>query len=132
MIQKISVKTRVRTELCDITKQLREFVAKGKIHNGILHVYCPHTTAALTINENCDPSVQNDISNTLNKLVPEGKAYSHAEGNADAHVKSAVVGPSVTLFIENGDICLGTWQGIYLCEFDGPRNREVWTKITKE
>jgi secondary thiamine-phosphate synthase enzyme len=132
MIEKISVKTHQRNELCDITKQIRHIVEKQNVNAGLLHIFCPHTTAALTVNENCDPAVQTDISNTLNKLIPANKGYAHTEGNADAHVKSAITGSSQTLFIENGNICFGTWQGVYLCEFDGPRTREVWVKIIKE
>ena len=132
MIEKISVSTHHRTELCDITTQIKQIIDKKKVSDGVLHIFCPHTTAALTINENCDPSVQSDISNTLNKLIPANAGYEHAEGNADAHVKSTITGSSQTLFVENGSISFGTWQGIYLCEFDGPRTREVWVKIIKE
>ena len=132
MIEKINVDTQHRTELCDITKQIQHVVDKGNINEGLLYIYCPHTTAGLTVNENCDPAVQSDISNTMNKLIPANRGYAHAEGNADAHVKASVIGCSSTLFIENGNICFGTWQGIYLCEFDGPRTREVWVKIIKE
>lgn len=132
MIEKINVSTHNRTELCDITKQVQHVVEKVSINQGLLYIYCPHTTAALTVNENCDPAVQSDITTTMNKLIPANEEYAHAEGNADAHVKSSIIGSSKTLFIENGSICFGTWQGIYLCEFDGPRTREVWVKIIKE
>ena len=132
MIEKINVSTHHRTEMCDITKQVQNVVDKKGINEGLLHIYCPHTTAALTVNENCDPAVQSDITKTMNTLIPANKGYAHAEGNADAHVKSSIIGSSKTIFIENGSICFGTWQGIYLCEFDGPRTREVWVKIIKE
>jgi secondary thiamine-phosphate synthase enzyme len=132
MITKLNVDTHNRTELCDITEQIQNVVNKQKINEGLLYVYCPHTTAALTVNENCDPTVQSDITNTMNKLIPANSGYAHAEGNADAHVKTTIIGSSKTLFIEDGNICFGTWQGIYLCEFDGPRTREVWVKIIKE
>jgi secondary thiamine-phosphate synthase enzyme len=132
MIERISVKTEQRTELRDITENVQHIVDKQNVSEGLLYVYCPHTTAALTVNENCDPAVQTDISNTMSKLVPANSGYTHAEGNADAHVKSSIIGSSKTLFIEKGSICFGTWQGIYLCEFDGPRTREVWVKIIKE
>lgn len=132
MIEKISISTHHRNELCDITKQIQRIIKQEKVKDGILHIFCPHTTAALTINENCDPAVQSDISDTLNKLIPANAGYKHTEGNADAHVKSAITGSSRTLFIEGGNISFGTWQGIYLCEFDGPRTREVWVKIITE
>jgi secondary thiamine-phosphate synthase enzyme len=132
MLDRVRIQTHERCELVDITGQVQKTVEKRKINDGVLYVYCPHTTAAITINENCDPSVQSDITATLNKLVPHHGNYEHAEGNADAHVKASMVGSSRTLFIEKGAIALGTWQGIYLCEFDGPRTREVWIKIIKE
>jgi secondary thiamine-phosphate synthase enzyme len=94
-----------------------------------LALFVPHTTAAVTINENADPSVQQDILSELNRLIPFTGPYQHAEGNSAAHVKSTLVGPSQTLFIEEGRMVLGTWQGLYLCEFDGPRSRKVWLKI---
>ncbi|RKY51892.1 MAG: YjbQ family protein, partial [Candidatus Neomarinimicrobiota bacterium] len=92
-------------------------------------IYCPHTTAGLTINENADPDVVEDIKSTLGKLIPSGAGYSHIEGNADAHIKSSIIGNSVELIISNGNLILGTWQGIFFCEFDGPRTRRVWVKI---
>ena len=132
MVEKITVATHHRTELCDITKQVQKVVEKKRIKEGLLCIYCPHTTAALTVNENCDPAVHTDITRTMNTLIPANAGYTHAEGNADAHVKSSIIGPAQTLFIEDGSICFGTWQGIYLCEFDGPRTREVWVKIIKQ
>jgi secondary thiamine-phosphate synthase enzyme len=128
-MEKINLKTNKRIELIDITDRVQSIVAKTKIKDGICFVFCPHTTAGLTINENADPSVQRDIINTLQKLVPEGAGYAHAEGNADSHVKSSLFGASLTIFIEAGRLALGTWQGIYFCEGDGPRSREVWVKI---
>jgi secondary thiamine-phosphate synthase enzyme len=131
-VEKISVKTNSRTELIDITDKIQSVVSKNKVKDGICFVFCPHTTAGLTINENADPSVRRDIINTLNKLVPANAGYAHAEGNADSHVKSSVLGSSLTIFIEGGQLALGTWQGIYFCESDGPRSREAWIKIIKE
>lgn len=131
-MEKISVKTNSRTELIDITDKIQSVVSKNKVKDGICFVFCPHTTAGLTINENADPSVRRDIINTLNKLVPANAGYAHAEGNADSHVKSSVLGSSLTIFIEGGQLALGTWQGIYFCESDGPRSREAWIKIIKE
>lgn len=132
MFEKFKVNTPKRNQLVDISKDIRAIIDKHKIKEGVLHVFCPHTTAAITINENADPSVQTDISETLSKLIPPRPDYAHTEGNADAHIKASIVGSSRTLFINEGKIAFGTWQGIYLCEFDGPRTREVWVKILKE
>lgn len=132
MLERLKVSTEKRCEFVDITKQVQNVVTKHKIKEGVLYIFCPHTTAAVTVNENYDPSVQADISDTLSKLVPHHAGYAHTEGNADAHIKAAMVGSSRTLFIENGKIAFGTWQGIYLCEFDGPRSRNVWVKIVKD
>jgi secondary thiamine-phosphate synthase enzyme len=132
MFEKFNVNTSKRNQLIDISKDIRAIIDKHKIKEGVLHVFCPHTTAAITINENADPSVQTDISETLSKLIPLRPDYAHTEGNADAHIKASIVGSSRTLFINEGKIAFGTWQGIYLCEFDGPRTREVWVKIIKE
>jgi secondary thiamine-phosphate synthase enzyme len=129
MLAKIPVKTNERTQFIDITERLRSLVSEEKLQSGILHVYCPHTTAAITINENADPSVQRDIIHTLGKLIPHDDHYQHSEGNADAHVKASLVGSSELLLVENMSIMLGTWQGVYFCEFDGPRSREVWVRI---
>lgn len=128
-MEKISIKTNSRQELIDITDRIQSIIAESKIKDAICFVFCPHTTAGLTINENADPSVKHDILNALNKLVPKNSSYSHAEGNADAHVKSSLFGNSLTIFIESGHLALGTWQGIYFCEGDGPRSREVWVKV---
>ncbi|MEK6714603.1 MAG: secondary thiamine-phosphate synthase enzyme YjbQ [Candidatus Omnitrophota bacterium] len=129
-MEKIELKTDSRVELIDITDKVQAVVSKSSIKDGVCFVFCPHTTAGLTINENADPSVQRDIIEALNKLVPENTGYSHSEGNADSHVKSSLFGSSLTLFIEDGRLALGTWQGIYFAESDGPRSREVWVKIT--
>ena len=131
-MERISVKTNSRIQLTDITDKVQEVLDKSKIKEGVCLIFCPHTTAGLTINENSDPSVQRDIINTLNKLVPAHAGYAHSEGNADSHVKSFLFGSSLTLFLEGGRLAFGTWQGIYFCESDGPRSREVWVKIIKE
>ena len=128
-MEKLSIKTTKRIELIDITAQLREVVTRSGVKDGLCCVFCPHTTAGLTINENADPSVKRDILKALNKIVPEGADYIHSEGNADSHIKSSLLGASLTIFIENGQLVFGTWQGVYFCEGDGPRNREVWVKI---
>jgi secondary thiamine-phosphate synthase enzyme len=131
-MEKISLKTSRRVELIDITATVQAVVSKSKIKEGVCFLFCPHTTAGLTINENADPSVQQDILNALNKLVPERAGYTHSEGNADSHVKSSLFGQSLTIFVEGGQLALGTWQGIYFCEGDGPRQREVWVKVFRD
>ena len=128
-MEKLSLKTNNRIELTDITDKVKALVAKAKIKEGFCVIFCPHTTAGLTINENADPSVQKDIINALNRMVPEKAGYEHGEGNADSHVKSSLFGSSLTVFIENSQLAFGTWQGIYFCESDGPRSREVWVKL---
>ena len=131
MYEIINITTSKRVEMIDITSQVRRVVAASGIKNGIVVIYVPHTTAGVTINENADPSVAKDIENTLSKLVPPGKGYLHLEGNADSHIKSTIVGSSINVILEEGDLVLGTWQGIFFCEFDGPRNRKVYIKIIK-
>lgn len=128
-MEKISIKTNRRIELIDITDKIQAVVSKSKAKEGVCFIFCPHTTAGLTINENADPSVKSDIVNTLNKLIPENAGYAHSEGNADSHVKSSLLGSSLNIFVEAGQLALGTWQGVYFCEGDGPRSREVWIKI---
>ncbi|MEO0138774.1 MAG: secondary thiamine-phosphate synthase enzyme YjbQ [candidate division WOR-3 bacterium] len=125
----LNIRTNKRNELVDITYEVRRVVKESGVKEGICVLYCPHTTAALTINENADPSVGVDISQHLSELVPENKVYKHLEGNADSHIKSVLVGQSLTLIINNGDIVLGTWQGVFFCEFDGPRSRKVYIEI---
>ncbi|MFQ5906241.1 MAG: secondary thiamine-phosphate synthase enzyme YjbQ [bacterium] len=132
MLKEISISTRSRTSLVDITAQVRKVVKESKVESGVCHVYAPHTTAAVTINENADPSVKSDILKELNKIIPFDEDYSHLEGNAAAHIKSSVVGASETVFVENGDLKLGTWQGICFCEFDGPRRRRALVKIVPD
>lgn len=127
-MEKINIRTDRRIDLIDITDKVQTIVSRSKIKDGICFLFCPHTTAGLTINENADPSVRGDIINTLNKLVPEDVSYAHSEGNADSHIKSSLFGSSLIIFIEEGQLKFGTWQGIYFCESDGPRSREVWIK----
>jgi secondary thiamine-phosphate synthase enzyme len=128
-LYKIEIKTNKRMEMVDVTGTVRDIVRKSGVKNGICVLYVPHTTAAVTINENADPSVRRDITRTLAKLVPAGAGYEHLEGNADAHIKATMVGPSESVIIVDGDIMLGTWQGIFFCEFDGPRRRKMFVKI---
>ena len=112
----------------DITGQVRRVVAAGAVQNGLCQIFVPHTTAGLTINENADPDVVTDMLAALDKMVPD-LPYRHGEGNSPAHVKSSLVGCSLTVPISDGRLCLGTWQGIYFCEFDGPRSRKVWVQL---
>ncbi len=125
----ISVKTHARTQMIDITSQVRRVVEDAKIQNGLVHVCSLHTTGAITINENADPAVETDILNTINKVVPWDDHFKHMEGNSAAHIKVSLFGPSELIPLENGALVLGTWQGIFFCEFDGPRNRRVNVKI---
>ena len=125
-MQKISVKTQHRTQLIDVTNYVRQAVDHSGISQGLVIAYVPHTTAAITINENADPSVVHDLLLTLEELVPQHHSgYRHSEGNSDAHVKASLVGSSVAVIVETGHLQLGTWQGIYFCEFDGPRHRSL-------
>ena len=124
----ISVKTGSRTQMIDITDQVRLVVRDSGIQNGLVHVCSLHTTGAVTINENADPAVPVDILNTINKIVPWDDGYRHLEGNSAAHIKVSLFGPSEMVALENGSLVLGTWQSIFFCEFDGPRNRKV--KVT--
>ena len=125
----IQIDSRQRVELIDITGQVRAEIRASGIGDGVAVVYTPHTTAAITINENADPDVARDLVMALNKLVPFADNYRHAEGNSAAHLKSSLVGASETLIIQGGAPLLGTWQGIYFCEFDGPRRRQVHVKV---
>lgn len=126
----LPVSTQSRQQFKDITAQVNTWIAKRSMTNGFIHLHCPHTTAGLTVNEAADPDVARDVITFLDGLVPNqglpGRAFRHAEGNSDAHVKSSLMGISLTLPVENGRLKLGTWQGVYFCEFDGPRQRQVW------
>ena len=129
-IQKIPVKTGHRSEIVDVTDAVRRAARVNKIKEGMAIVYVPHTTAAVTINENYDPDVKHDVLAKLEELVPkQERYYRHTEGNSDSHVKTSLVGNSATVLIEHGDLVLGKWQGVYFCEFDGPRQREMWVKL---
>ncbi len=121
----IGVNTDSRTQMIDITGQVRQVVKDSGIQNGLVHVCSLHTTGAVTINENADPAVPVDILKTLNKIIPWDDGYTHLEGNSAAHIKVSLFGPSEMVALENGDLVLGTWQSIFFCEFDGPRNRKV-------
>ena len=131
MVQTFQVRTSKKTEFIDITHSVQEVLRKTGVKEGICFIFIPHTTAAVTINENADPSVPQDIVMELNKIVPFEDHYHHREGNSSAHIKASLVGSSEAIFIESGRLVLGTWQGIFFCEFDGPRSREVHVKIMK-
>ena len=125
----ISVKTHAQTEMLDITGQIQEVIAAEGFQNGICMLYVPHTTAGITINESADPAVRQDILMVLNQTVPWKADYRHMEGNSPAHVKSSLMGASQLVAVENGRMVLGTWQGIFFCEFDGPRTRKLLLKF---
>ena len=127
----LTVKSKSRTELIDITSDVQNTVRSTSITDGLCMLYVPHTTAAVTINESADPSVKDDILMILNEIVPWKAKYRHLEGNSPAHVKSTLVGASEWVAIENGRLALGTWQGIFFCEFDGPRTRKLHVNIVK-
>lgn len=129
MVRYINVRSKQRNEFIDITDKIHEVIKETGIVSGICYIYVPHTTAGVTINEGADPSVQRDIQNTLSRLVPYEMNYSHREGNADAHIKSSIVGASQFVIIDEGRLVLGTWQAVYFCEFDGPRHRRVALKL---
>ncbi len=131
--EEFNISTRNRNQMIDITEEVKSVVGKAGVKNGDVIVYCPHTTAGITINENADPDVVSDILLTLSKLVPSNMSgYRHSEGNSDAHVKSSIIGCSEQLLVKDGSLELGTWQGVYFCEFDGPRSRRVLVQIRGE
>jgi secondary thiamine-phosphate synthase enzyme len=127
------VRTRSRTEMIDVTSQVEAVVAESGIQNGDVVVFCPHTTAGITINENADPDVQHDMLMRLDEIAPrEHSGYRHSEGNSDGHIKSSLVGCSETVLIQNKRLSLGTWQSVFFCEFDGPRSRRVVVQVRGE
>jgi len=131
--EEFNISTRNRNQMIDITEEVKSVVGKAGVKNGDVIVYCPHTTAGITINENADPDVVSDILLTLSKLIPSNMSgYRHSEGNSDAHVKSSIIGCSEQLLVKDGSLELGTWQGVYFCEFDGPRSRRVFVQIRGE
>ena len=129
MLERIAVKTRSSCDFIDITADIKELIDKSGVIDGICVVFVTHTTAGVTINENADPDVTRDILCGLEKMVPNRGDYRHAEGNSPAHIKTSMVGPSLTMIIEGGAPILGTWQSVFFCEFDGPRTRSVCVKI---
>jgi secondary thiamine-phosphate synthase enzyme len=129
-METFTIQTHSREELIDITSKVKETIDSSGIKHGMCFVFVPHTTAGVTINENADPSVKADILMTFRNMVPDSLPYAHAEGNSPAHVKATLVGSSIALIIEDGYPVLGTWQGVFFCEFDGPRSRKAYVKVT--
>jgi secondary thiamine-phosphate synthase enzyme len=129
MLKEITIKTNTQTQIIDISVQIQKVVRESGIIEGLCCVFVPHTTAGVTINENADPSVKQDIVMELNKIIPFNDNYSHLEGNSAAHIKASIIGSSVNIPVKNNYLLLGTWQGICFCEFDGPRGRKFYVKI---
>ncbi|MEA2021878.1 MAG: secondary thiamine-phosphate synthase enzyme YjbQ [Candidatus Caldatribacteriota bacterium] len=132
MLKRIPIKTNTRTQILDITIHIQKVVDESKVSEGICYIFVPHTTAGITINENADPSVKSDILMELNKIVPFKDNYAHKEGNSAAHIKASLMGFSQNIIINKGSLVLGTWQGIYFFEFDGPRTRNLYVKIVED
>jgi len=128
-MERLSIKTGKRVEFQDVTAQVKSLVAASGIKDGLCVVYVPHTTAAVMINEHADPDVVEDIMSHLDATVPQQRHYRHAEGNSPAHIKASLIGTSQTIIVEGGQLVLGTWQGIFFCEFDGPRSRSLYVKM---
>jgi secondary thiamine-phosphate synthase enzyme len=129
MLQTLDVRSARREEMIDITAMVRSAIKRSGIDHGLCCVYCPHTTAAVTIQENADPDVKSDMLAHLARVVPKDAGFRHSEGNADSHIKSSLVGASLTVIVEDGKPLLGTWQAIFFCEFDGPRSRQVQIRV---
>ncbi|MCX8161217.1 MAG: secondary thiamine-phosphate synthase enzyme YjbQ [Candidatus Saccharicenans sp.] len=125
----LRLETSRKEEFLNITGKIQALVRESGLKSGLVIIFCPHTTCGLTINEQADPDVQADILTTLRKIVPDTLPYAHGEGNSPAHIKASLMGSSLMVMVENGELLLGTWQGIFLCEFDGPRSRKVWVKL---
>jgi len=131
-IESLRVRTDRRTQLLDVTKEVQSIVAKSGVQQGICYVYVPHTTAAVTINEHADPDVASDFEGIMDRLIPREGPYRHAEGNSDSHAKTVLTGSSQLIFIESGRLVLGRWQGIFFCEYDGPRERTMQVKVVAD
>ncbi len=131
-MQTLRVKTVRRTQLVDVTATVKQVVKEARVVTGVCCVYVPHTTAGVTINEHADPDVASDLEGIFDRLVPHTGPYRHSEGNTDSHAKAVMVGASQVIFVEDGKLLLGRWQGIFLCEFDGPRERKIFVKVEGE
>ncbi|NBD36200.1 MAG: YjbQ family protein [Chloroflexi bacterium] len=132
MFKKIEIQTRNKVDLIDITDRVQDAIREQQVSEGVCFVYCPHTTAGIVLNENWDADVEKDLAMVLNKIVPDDLPYRHGEGNSPAHIKSVLVGSDHFIFIQNGQLQMGRWQGVFLAEFDGPRHRTVWVKVQSE
>ncbi|MBP2075916.1 secondary thiamine-phosphate synthase enzyme YjbQ [Oceanobacillus polygoni] len=130
-LHKFSIHTNEKQSFTNVDQYLEEALAESNVQDGIMFIFCPHTTAAITINENADPDVKTDLKLGLDETFPNKQEYIHMEGNSDGHMKSSVIGASETLIISEGQLVLGTWQSVYFCEFDGPRNRNFYVKIVE-
>jgi secondary thiamine-phosphate synthase enzyme len=128
----LKVKTGRRTQLLDVTVAVERAVAESGVATGVCYVFVPHTTAGVMINEHADPDVATDLEGIFDRLVPHSCPYRHAEGNTDSHAKAVMAGASQVIFVEKGKLALGTWQGVFLCEFDGPRERKIWVKVVDD
>jgi secondary thiamine-phosphate synthase enzyme len=128
-LKELSLSTTRRCELLDVTRQAQSFLKEVQAQDGLLVLFVPHTTAGVTINENADPDVARDMINFTSGLIPEDSDFAHSEGNSDAHIKSSLFSPSLTVIVQDGRLCLGTWQAVYSAEFDGPRSRKLWLKF---
>ncbi|MFC1982983.1 secondary thiamine-phosphate synthase enzyme YjbQ [Chloroflexota bacterium] len=128
-MQRLSIRTASKVDFQDITARVQEIVSSSGIDSGVCYIYVPHTTAAVTINEHADPDVVADIAAQLGSVIPQHHRYRHIEGNSPAHIKATLLGSSAVIFIDNGRLILGTWQGIFFCEFDGPRTRNILVKL---
>lgn len=128
-MQTITIRTERREQLINLTQDVETAVRASGVDHGIVVIQSPHTTLAMTVNENTDPAVGRDMMSHLSRMVPQSHAFEHAEDNSDSHIKVSLVGPSVSLIVDHGQVQLGTWQGIYACEFDGPRERRVWIQV---
>jgi secondary thiamine-phosphate synthase enzyme len=131
-METVWVKTERRTQLVDVTVQVERVVKAAGVASGVCHLYVPHTTAAVMINEHADPDVATDLEGVFDRLVPHAGPYRHSEGNSDSHAKAVMVGASQVVFVEDGKLALGRWQGVFFCEFDGPRERKIWVKVVGE
>jgi secondary thiamine-phosphate synthase enzyme len=128
-METVRVKTDRRTQLVDVTAQVERVVKAAGVASGVCHLYVPHTTAAVMINEHADPDVATDLEGVLDRLVPHAGPYRHSEGNSDSHARAVMVGASRVVFVKDGKLALGRWQGVFFCEFDGPRERKIWVKV---
>ncbi|MGC9400456.1 MAG: secondary thiamine-phosphate synthase enzyme YjbQ [Anaerolineae bacterium] len=132
MFVQLEIQSRNKVDLLDITQQVQAAIRKTGVEEGLCFIYCPHTTAGIVLNENWDPSVEKDVSMLLDRIVPQGLPYRHGEGNSPAHIKSVLVGTDHFIFIRQGRLQMGRWQGIFFADFDGPRHRKVWLRVIKD